>query len=866
MRHVSKEENNKLIKNSTNDPRFHLPHNIVMKCKLDQILLDDIHIKVSRKCNGKFDFFDNLLANIIYRTNNIVSHTYNFLQLYILHSYDLNLVFPVINKNFIYNIMSIISKKENLQGKPISLENSILLDHLRDFYNNHYKSLIDENNLVSSDKLNYVLDYEQDNIITNIENNIIAHFSDYVKKYVHIKYDIETLLDTVKNNKEEKKKIYFIYDKVTDDLLSLPNTPYTSNEKFHRWIDEVKPHILPRQSYKLNRLYPVKIPIKPIKTNGSKKTNKYVNDMKKYNDNMKKYKNDIKNYSITHPQRFRKIKEAELKLLRSPITKISYAKNKDGTSNVYSDVHHNPFDYLYSMIFINKQIDALNRKIEEDFIKNVNKNKSTFPSIHKLFHVLPLRTSIIPCNITLDTCALIKLFMVDQAYYLENYKKKNLYDEIWRKFFNLDDKIFNRKGYQFNHMIKTNGLSCSIIFVKSENGTPYQKPSFGVKKTIDEETECKYIEEVTKCMHNKTLKLIKKEQKYLLGKNFIYVDPGKKEPINCIGKNCGSENKEDHDKDIEFKYSQKQRNDETKKIRYTKIRSHAKKSTIIKGKTVESHEKELTKLNSKTTDFEQFKTYIKEKTRINSILHDHYSQNMYRQLIWNTYNNTKRSEDVMMNRFEKIYGSPDKCIIILGDYSELQSKKGNEPSITKKLRRIFEKRGYTVYLIDEYNTSKICCHCGKETKNFIQKKEKSLTKKVKKPKNNANVKKLNEATVRKIEKHNELESELKKLKEAQIEVVEDKVDAKKSANESNKKFLVWKLVRCETTGCKTIQNRDSNATKNMRKIVKSLIETGKRPIEYKRKEKSLDQEKIPGKPKDKHMSIKHVIVDIIFSI
>ena len=45
-------------------------------------------------------------------------------------------------------------------------------------------------------------------------------------------------------------------------------------------------------------------------------------------------------------------------------------------------------------------------------------------------------------------------------------------------------------------------------------------------------------------------------------------------------------------------------------------------------------------------------------------------------------------------------------------------------------------------------------------------------------------------------------------------------------------YLVWKLVKCTT--CKSIHNRDHNATKNMRIIVKAIMDGKERPATYKR--------------------------------
>ena len=114
--------------------------------------------------------------------------------------------------------------------------------------------------------------------------------------------------------------------------------------------------------------------------------------------------------------------------------------------------------------------------------------------------------------------------------------------------------------------------------------------------------------------------------------------------------------------------------------------------------------------------------------RVNRELFDHYNKIIFRKLNWNTYINIRRNEDLMLNKFEKVMGSPREVIIILGDWSN-QDIRGKESTIVIKIRKIFRKRGYIVYLIDEHKTSKLCSHCLKPTENLkVQNDSKILWK------------------------------------------------------------------------------------------------------------------------------------------
>ena len=120
----------------------------------------------------------------------------------------------------------------------------------------------------------------------------------------------------------------------------------------------------------------------------------------------------------------------------------------------------------------------------------------------------------------------------------------------------------------------------------------------------------------------------------------------------------------------------------------------------------------------------------------------------------------QKSEAKMIHNFMNKMGTPDQVLIVLGDYSREKGFKGKEPTISKRIRKIFERNGYIVYLIDEYCTSKICNKC-----------------------------------------HNEVEKFKKKI------------------DKNGEEVLKWGLVRCTNEKCKSIFNRDLNACHNMMNIV-----------------------------------------------
>jgi uncharacterized alpha/beta hydrolase family protein len=78
----------------------------------------------------------------------------------------------------------------------------------------------------------------------------------------------------------------------------------------------------------------------------------------------------------------------------------------------------------------------------------------------------------------------------------------------------------------------------------------------------------------------------------------------------------------------------------------------------------------------------------------------------------------------MINNFKKKFGKPENTLVIVGDYDSKNHMKGVEPIINRKIRKIFKNNKYETYLINEYNTSKLCHKCNHENENFLYRESK----------------------------------------------------------------------------------------------------------------------------------------------
>jgi len=616
-----------------------------------------------------------LINDITIRTNKIVIHSYQFLKLYLLHLYENNQPFPVLDKEYICDIFKVITKRKCNSGGYTEEKMPEQLKTLTYFYKNNYSLTIANNEVLYYDKLPYILAYEAIDMITNINNNIQEHFIDHLNKYVNITFDIKAKRKEItKNNKDKEirkqlhKALYEEINKVKKDLITFGD--FISDIKYHNWVRDQKIKIFPN--------------------------------------------------------------------------KTEFQEN-----NIYYELKSNTQYFIYGMFHICNELE----KINIDKIKNDEKQ-------FRLFNVLPLRTNIIPKNICIDTCGIIQNFMGENydSKLLTTYKKQNKYFDLWNAYFKLNKRVFKKgKKYTFSHIIRTDGISCCILFVKVDaNGKPLSKT--WQNKQCCQEENIDYIEKAN-------LNEIK-------DKKFICADPNMSDLIYCGFK-------DENGKLQTFRYTQNQRRLETRMKKYSKIKDKLNKETIINEKSVKELETILSSLNSKTCNYDKFKTYCIEKNKVNYQLYSHYEQRCFRKFKLNSFTNTQKSENKMIQNFQNKYGNPEETIFVMGDYDKGDyHMKGKEPVICKKFRRIFSNAGYKTFLVNEFRTSKLCNCCNEELENFLERP-----------------------------------SQKPKLKK------------------ENKTEICHGLLRCQSVKHKSeiFHNRDKNAVQNMLNIVKSVLRTGKRP-------------------------------------
>ena len=341
--------------------------------------------------------------------------------------------------------------------------------------------------------------------------------------------------------------------------------------------------------------------------------------------------------------------------------------------SIHYDIKVRPFYYLKGMLYMNSVLE-----------KQEN----------KLFQPLPLRNNIIPKHIILDTASIINLFCPEKdkdgnkakkGELLSNVKENQ--NEIWCNFFDMKNKIFKNKYYQFHNQIQTDGISCCLLFIRKD----LKDKKWGSKVPVLQEQDFHAIEDLTK-----------EQLDTLKDRNVVGCDPGKHSLVYMMDKNGNK---------LEYTASQR------------KIESYAKRNQRILLQEKKKHniiEKEtrLSIQNSKSVNYDKFKVYLVEKDKLNKETIEFYKKEVWRKMKFRQYSYGKKSIDTFLNKIKEKFG--EKSLIGYGNWSRTSQMKYTMPTMNKGLRKLIHKK-YDTITINEFYTSQKCCECRKELNHYKDK-------------------------------------------------------------------------------------------------------------------------------------------------
>ena len=340
--------------------------------------------------------------------------------------------------------------------------------------------------------------------------------------------------------------------------------------------------------------------------------------------------------------------------------------------SVHYDVKVKPFDYLKGMLYMNAVLEK-----EE----------------HKLFQPLPLRNKIIPKHIILDTACIVNLFSLEGKTKTELFKaiKENQYD-VWNNLLNLQHKTFKNKYYQFHYQLQTDGIGCSLLFIRKD----LKDKKWGSKIPTLQEQEFHNIEDLS-IEQLDTLK----------DRNIVGCDPGKHSLVYMMDSNG---------KKLQYTASQR------------KIESYGKRNERIllqekKRNNIIEKETHLSSKNSKSVDYEKFKVFLVEKDKFNKETTEFYKRDVWRKMKFRQYSYGKKSIDTFLNKIKETFG--ENVLIGYGNWSRSTQMKHIMPTMNKGLRKLIHKK-YDTITINEYYTSQKCCECYNDLKHCKDKKGKEI--------------------------------------------------------------------------------------------------------------------------------------------
>ena len=321
----------------------------------------------------------------------------------------------------------------------------------------------------------------------------------------------------------------------------------------------------------------------------------------------------------------------------------------------------------------------------------------------KPYQVIPLRKSVIPKSIKLNSNALAEIFgdvIVNNERLYKAHNKSDLIHKsrkygnyLWNNFIKVEMKsIFKMKNHCFYREIKTDGFYISLLFIDKR----YKNKNYGDKiESVPDEIVYNKVEDLTR---DECIQILK--QNY----NFASLDPGSRTPI-CLEDENGNE----------YEYSAFRRRYETYGKKYQEILYNNKKNNGIFEKETEFSKK----VCSRTMDIEKFKLYITEKLKFNQTVSPFYHNILYRKLNFRKFVYTKKSDAKIVADIKRIFEKDKKVLIFYGNWNgSCRGVKGRIPVPTKHIKNLLFKN-FKCMETDEYFSSQVYYKTKEKLENVI---------------------------------------------------------------------------------------------------------------------------------------------------
>jgi hypothetical protein len=553
------------------------------------------------------------ILSAVTRVNRLTKDAWAFLKLFILSQFQSNKKLTIIDDNLlkmIFKVMSVVDPKRG--GGQLGEKNLQTLETLKEFYDNKFQPLT---NHVPIDALHlkHITDYQVTKMLTAIHDNIIKHFTKFLKRYVGA-YCKNYYLNQVKKIPKAIRKEIF---EVNRDLL---NGTLQSDLKFHSWILKVR-----------NEIFPIKIrmvgthnldPSVPIpKITIQNQTWVY--------DNI-----DLK----LDPQKYLIVMiriNLELETLKAKMFK--WLPTREDSIEGYV-----PLDSA-------AVVDLLMTEDKKYYSDNISAEQETiWGQFFKVKHPI-LKSNNFQFNYRVETDGLIaSVYMINQNdANTERQKKEKL-------------RTARQQSLQ---LTEEQRIKCKTD--KERECRAKKKANLELYKglTQAQKDQIKQQQNTHDNIHYLQFpyfnELPQSKLTELKAQSVVFIDPGKRTLLTMMSRREG--------KPIYLNYTNRQRINETRRLKYQRLQHNRRiKAGIL---NIESTFKD----SNKSCQLNQLQKSLKKKYLVQNQLWQLYSDPKFKQYRWYGYLNKTRSEAKLLVRIASTYGKDAK--IIIGDWQEHEQMK-----------------------------------------------------------------------------------------------------------------------------------------------------------------------------------------------
>ena len=209
-------------------------------------------IKCPLKCLLKrYDTLHPIIEKAVMDMNEIVILSYQFIRIYLLNKFNNNQELPIINKQFVLDVIKTFSSPNTKRGqktKEENIKNATGKSDMKQFYNEEFSKLVSTKPSYSNKT--HILAITANEMITCINTNISTHFVKHLFKYINCLFKEPKSLEIKKEtDKEKRKELYKELNQEIRDLKSdlINNKIENSKEEYHSWIRENKGFLFPNK-------------------------------------------------------------------------------------------------------------------------------------------------------------------------------------------------------------------------------------------------------------------------------------------------------------------------------------------------------------------------------------------------------------------------------------------------------------------------------------------------------------------------------------------------------------------------------------------------------------------------------------------